>query len=450
MSLASTKNMPAFAFTILVLALAGLDVWFIHNGTLDVVYADTWGYMRLVGDFLDRRLSVGEFFEAHNQNRTPVLDLLLLGSAALDRFNQRHLDYVSVLLAVANTVLIVKLLPHEASKSAKAIVALAIAFLGLSLGQQENLLLSINVTFYLVVTFSILSIIALNRSLAAATGGERYRQLALAVGLSGLALLSMGGGAVLWIVNMIQIALTVRHGARKAVPVLLVYGATGATFLLVYGLGLHQQNPALFLLAERPLSFFKFLLIESGRTVVGFFDNQPAIGLSMGVGAFVYLCCAAALVSYVRRPVAEKREMAVGFSLLMLGLGEQVLIASGRLSFGVEYAAASRYTTLNMMAVVGALLLLSYRSARSKPHALLTAMLAVAVCGFTAVADYNEISMAAARRDYALGLQNILRRGAIGPDELVTLQWPNADDVTNGNATLRRHRLSFYGREPAE
>ena len=103
----TTWNLSAafvvFAFLVFLVALVGagaLAVVHIARASANVVYADTWGHISMVGHFLSGRLFPAELFAPHNQNRPVVLNIILLLSARYDHLNLIHVEYLSVIFAI--------------------------------------------------------------------------------------------------------------------------------------------------------------------------------------------------------------------------------------------------------------------------------------------------------------------------------------------------------------
>jgi hypothetical protein len=166
----------------------------------------------MIDGFLSGAFDPSEFLEAHNQGRTAIIVGVLLVSAQFDNFDQNYIEYL-IIVFVSITLVNVIYLSYLLLKGrllAKGVIVLVRSFALFSLAQWENFLLSINVTFFAVVAFSVVSIVAMARCLLG-----QYKRMtaatffAVAVVTSELALLSMGGGVVVWVVNLVQIALAI-------------------------------------------------------------------------------------------------------------------------------------------------------------------------------------------------------------------------------------------------
>jgi hypothetical protein len=164
--------------------------------------------------------------------------------------------------------------------------------------------------------------------------------------------------------------------------------------------------------------------------------------LATGLALLLIYCVVS--ITYFRLPAPDQRKTLSIFCILLLGLAEELLVGLGRLHLGASGAATPRYATLTMISVIAALILLAIYANGSRVCATMAVLLGLAMCAFTALADYSEIAMAGPRKQYGENLQRILRQGQIGEDEARQLQWPSLSDIQSGNHMLRQLHLSFY------
>jgi hypothetical protein len=440
---------PLSAWTILVV---GVAVWiaagYIQHASVDVVCNDTWGYMQMIDGFLSGAFDPSEFLKAHNQNRTAILVAVLLASAQFDNFNQKNIEYLSILfvsITLANIIYLSYLL-FKGRPVAKGVIVLVSSFALFSLIQWENFLLSINFTFFATVAFSVTSIIAMARFLLG-----QYKQIAatilfaVAVVMSELALLSMGGGVVVWVVNFVQIALAIVLFQVRALRALLAYLAIAIVSVGAYVWGLNAGGSLSFLLSH-PLETFAHFMIGIGNSIVGWFSEGPALWLDFLVGLVLNLIFVFIFDHFLQLPREEQRRSLVLVSLILFALLEQALITYGRLPLSLSSAANSRYSTLTVVAPVAALIFLTLYADVSLACRWLAVLTGLVVLIFTAIGDRQQMISAGASHYYYGLLQKILLDDKkIGPQEQRFLQWEaSADIIRQGNEVLRKYRLSFY------
>jgi hypothetical protein len=431
---------------------AGLATWHIHSASIDVAYSDTWRHMRLIEHFLGGTLDPSEIFAPSNQNRPALLKVSLLVSATYDHLDLKKIEYLSIFCITA-TVCLLAFYTNILFKRHRAtflLIFLCVSVLLFSLAQWENFLLPVNFVLFSMIAFSVGSILLMGRHL----GRDRSVRglswdMAAAILLSELALFSMGGGVLVWPVNLIQIALSGMLHRRRVGWELALYGAVGTASLAFYLHGLEPHLNIGYVLSHLA-ELLEFVLVGLGNSVVGYLDNVPLPRTSLAVGVVLsFLYCAAAL-TYWKLDLHEQRRSLGILCLLLLGVAQELLIGFGRLTLGVAQAATSRYSTLTMVSAPAALILLALHARKSRASAALAGLLGVVMCGFAILADYGEFGMAESRRQYGENLRRILLQDHISDDDLRQLQSRSRSDVELGNRMLREFRLSFYHYQPAD
>ena len=446
-----SESWPFFATTIFVVAVAvGIAAFDIAHASVDVVFSDTWGYIRMVDGFLSGAFAPSEILRAHNQNRSAVLVGALLASAKFDHFNQKNIEYLGVVFAsltLANVIYLIFVL-FENRPLEKAIVAEVASLVVFSLVQCENFLLSINFVFFSTVAFSVTSIVVTARCVLG--DDSRLTKAGLfvaAVILSELALLSMGGGVVVWVVNLVQIGLAIVLFQARAVGALLAYLAVAMVSVGAYLWGLNAGG-SLSVLLSKPLEGLAFFVIGTGNSVVGLFVQGshlgPILWLDFLVGLVLDLILLFVLAYFVSLPRDEKKRSLPLIALILFGVLEQALIAYGRLPLGLSNAATARYSTLTLIAPMVALIFLTLYADVSRVCMTLATLTGLVMLLFTIVSDRNELRIASGRLYLGNLRQKILLDAKIGEEERRILEWELVSDIQQGNAALKKHRLSFY------
>jgi len=454
--IARNRSIAAIAACLLVLSgSTAFLVWYIDRTAVDVVYADTWAYLPMVGRALSGGFSATDLFAAHNENRTLLLNAVLLASAKFDAFNLVHADDIGVLFIAATGLVLLSSCINlfRGRDMAMAAAFICSALLVSALEQWEDLLLPINFVFFATITFGVAAIVLMHRYVVA----PRPRLLSAAflgsIAVSELALFSMGGGVVVWGINALQITLSYLLHKTRTGSGLIVYVAVGGVSIAGYLHGLGHQIGVGFS-ASHPWAFVQFFLIGLGNSLVGFFHNEPYLPLDMTAGTLLFACYCGVTAIWLRLAKADQAVALGLLCLVLLGVGEEALIALGRLPYGVSYAAASRYSALTLISVAASLVFFAWHAPRSRSSAVIAVLLGLAVVTFSMIDDRNELGMADARRQYGEHLQSILRSGQIEEAEAESLEWGqvqggSAQDIVDGNAILRDYRLSFYHNEPS-
>jgi hypothetical protein len=405
----------------------------------------------MIDGFLSGSFDPSEILKAHNQNRTVILVGILLTSARFDYFNQKDIAYLNVMFVfiTLSNLLYLSYLLFKERPLAKAVVTLVGSVTLLSLVQWENFLLSINLTFFSTVAFSVMSIV-----LIAGFLHEQHTQttalivFTLAVVTSELALLSMGGGITVWAVNLVQIGLAIVLLQVRAFPALLAYLAISIVSISAYLWGLEAGGDLWFLLSH-PLESLAYFIIGIGNSIVGWFSNGPALWLDFLVGFFLNSVFLFVFAYFARLPLHEQKRSLVLISLILFGLLEQVLITYGRLPLSFSSSALSRYSTLTVIAPLAALIFLALYADISLGCLRLAILTGLVMLAFAVIGDRKQMISAGAMRFYYTSLQQfLLDDKKIGPWEQMLLGRQPLDVIQKGNEVLRKYRLSFYHRLP--
>jgi hypothetical protein len=202
------STLASGVFLALVVGAVVLVTRHINRASGDVIYADTWTYIEMIGHFLSGRLSLAELYSSHNESRPIVLNIILLMSAKFDHLNLIHVEYLSIVFSAITVGAIMYFCRGMFDDLLHALFVFAlIRPLMFSLAQWENWLLPINIAFFASVTFLVCSILLMHRQVIRRSSKVISADFAASVLLSVLALFSMGGGIVVWIVKAIQILL---------------------------------------------------------------------------------------------------------------------------------------------------------------------------------------------------------------------------------------------------
>ncbi len=454
---------PLAAWTTFVVGVAvGIAAFDMRQASVDVVFSDTGGYIHMIDGFLSGNFDPAEFFKAHNQNRTAILVVALLTSTRFDHFNQRNIELLSLLFAfmtLGNFLYLAFTLIKD-RPLAKGVIVLISSLAIFSLVQCGNFLLSINFVFFSTVAVSITSIVFIawflfgdDRKIAKAA------ILTVAIVLFELALFSMAGGVIVWVINIAQIGLAMVLFRVRALGGLLAYFSCAIFSLGAYLWGL-SAGGSLAVLLSRPLDALRFFVIATGNSIVGVFVQGSVLGpilwLDLLVGAVLTGVFVFVFIHFGKLPRDEKKRSFVLMSILLFGLLEQALITYGRLPLGVSNAATARYAALTVVAPVSALVFLTmYGSALvvltmygDVSRACLSIAVATgsAILLFTVIGDRNELRIAGGRHFLGVLRQQILLDNKIGAEEQKILEWESLPDIRDGNEILRKNRLSTYYR----
>ena len=402
----------------------------ILTASANVVFADTWSLIPLVGRMLVGHVGPTALWAGvrHNENREVLETFILYGSARLDHLNVQLVKVLGVVfVSVTLSILVFAYCRWTRYKYSRVLlIFIPVAVLLFSLNQWENWLEEFNVVHFLSVTSAVLAFVAVERS---------RPWLALVLFLVILASLSSAEGLVAWPVVIFQLAFRRQWGAAAVVAV------TSLAFVSWYLAGLGQAGAPGFLLHHIVYSGH-FGLVVLGNTVWGYFNNAPSIEMDTLGGGVLLAVCVWILIDFVRKVDRTSAER-LAVALTVFGLGVAALIVEGRAPAGLVAGAASRYSTITMGAALGPYLYCAFREgadwARRVSFVCVLGMVALGCC----IGSWEEMRLGVARFEYFHHLQDILLSGRYSLRTLAPFDSP--PNVTlAGIRTLQRLHLNIW------
>jgi hypothetical protein len=348
-----------------LLVSAVLDLYFTLRSTTNIVFADTWSFVPMLGKTLSGHFSLGMLWDAHNENRQPFLRALFILSARFDHFNVTHLRILGIFVLLLETAILLFGAFKLQHRYLRILVGVGIVLLTSSFGQWESMFLEENSMFFLTVAGAASSFWLLEWALRAGISGSRWVRILPSICCALVATLSLAGGLAVWPVLALRTA-TYRRD-RNLVKAGVAIAAFGFLETLIYawnmpGGGIGQSTWA----HEGPLELTRFFLLCLGNSVFNVgtsglrFDVGYVIGLVMLTGFAWSLWNLWRDRSAWREPV-----YAVGLSLQVFGFLQVAFVEYGRIGMGISLAFGSRYTTLTQTLPIGILLCLGSVADRS-------------------------------------------------------------------------------------
>jgi hypothetical protein len=332
---------------------------FVACSAANVPIYDEWVWSPLVVAAHEGTLTWAQLWQQQNSHRSVVPTLIALGLAAMTGWDTRIEGLVSVLVAFAGQVLVLRLIVRRFGAERAAAPFLVASLLLYSIAQCENFLWGFQLSWFVADTLVLALIVALADLPDGVAGTLRFA-LALVCALG--ASLSMIWGFAAWIAGVVMLLPV--HGRRRAVlgaVWVLAAAVCSATFLAGY----HRppDEHGWFLEAADPwLDVPQFALAVLG-TPFGLFGGRWLCEL-LGLG----LCIAFAWLAVRARRIGEP--IAPWAALVAFAVGFAVMTAIGRTAYGVDDAVISRYTTPVTLAWI-AVIVLTWEMLRVQRAAIL-------------------------------------------------------------------------------
>jgi hypothetical protein len=339
---AANRTIPSGNRCIQILTILGfalpvaIYLWYLHHYSLNVVWGDQWNDVSLIAASYNGHLTLSRLWAQFNENRLLFPNLIVLGLSRLTAFNVTVEEYISAIFLFGAITLII--CAHKRRSPMTPLLAYCpVVILMLSLVQGGNTLSGFQLAWYLVLVALTGVIFVLDRKDLAT------HSLVFAILLAIVGSFSSVQGLLIWIAGLLLMYYRRRSAAQMAVWV----GSALATAGIYFYNYSRNTTPA-------SLSAYARFYFQLVGDVLGVpltsngFETQFAF-------AFGILIVALALYSFWSLGRHRDTESAVplGLALTAYGLLFALITTYSRAAFGPVSAEASRYTTYDLLIVVG-------------------------------------------------------------------------------------------------
>jgi hypothetical protein len=316
--------------------------WVVARFGVNVIVNDQLTDVSVISASKGHIIPWGALWAQHTENRMFFPHLLDVVLADTVHFDIRFEEFLSASMLVAAAALLIWAHKRRAPRT-PWLCYCPVALLSLSLVQYENTLWGFQIAWYLILLALSVAIVLLDRwtlSTWALTG-------AVAAGVVGS--YSSFQGLFIWPVGLVLL-----YHRRRTWPQFVAWIACGSATTVLYFVGLDPNagSPDHGYAIRHLWASVKFFLFAVGDVA----------GISVRVGAgntavllYGVVVVALALVVVVCYGVRRDERGAgpVGVALIAFGLLFAASITQGRVLFGYWGASASRYTTFDLLVVVG-------------------------------------------------------------------------------------------------
>jgi hypothetical protein len=320
-------------------------IWFLHHYSLNVVDADQWSDVNLIAASYRGHLTLAALWAQHNENRILFPNLIMLAMSRLDAFNVSAEEYLSAVFLVAAVAFIIA--AHKRRSPAPLIAYCPVVILMFSVVQAENILWGFQMAWYLVLVSLAAVLYVLDRPTLPVVS------LVGAMVLAVVGSYSSFQGLLIWIAGLLLL-----FYRRRPAPLMGAWVAAGVLTTVLYFDNFNRNAVASYLTAIHiPLSRSIRFYFESLGDVLGVPLRSYGVGAELvtAVGCVIFALALYTLWSGGRR--RDPRSAApVGMALTVFGLLFAFSTTYGRAWGGPAAASASRYTTYDLLVLVGAYL----------------------------------------------------------------------------------------------
>ena len=345
-------------------------LWFIQHYGVNVVWRDQWSDVNIIRHLHAGTLSLGTLWTPHNQNRLLFPNLLVVFLAQTTRFNLLVEMYVGALILIGSIALLIWTHKRR-SPSTHWIFYCPVAILLLSFVQFENTLSGFQVCWYLVFGALAVALFLLD------SPRFGWALLAWAIAAAIVGSYSAIQGLFIW-----PIGLLLLYQRRRHLGYLLTWAAaaTATAAVFFYHLGTSsygESSTSISTALHDPVLAAKFFFFAIGDVVGAWIPwplpwrgptaSRSVSDAALVLGVVIFALAVWVVIKRLRRDVQGPTPIGVG--LIGFGVLFALSIAMGRSTLiGLWYAGSSRYTTFDLLILVGSYLaLLGPRPTASSP-----------------------------------------------------------------------------------
>ncbi len=353
------KGLTALGFAIPVIGY----LVFLQHYQVNALWQDQWDDVPVIRQSFGHFPDWSSLWLQHVDNRIFFPNLIVVALAHTLHYNIIVEEYIGAIMLFAATALIIW--SHKRrSPNTPLLYYCPVAFLMLTLAQWQNTLWGFQMAWYLVVLSFALTIALLD-----------WHRFAWPIFIVAAIVAIVGSysslqGLLIWPVGLVLL-----YHRRRPLWAFIAWIATaGATTALYFHNFTSSAafNPSKTVL-QLPFFAVKFFVFALGD-VVGVQEgvHDPANGWVMAFGVVILVLAVLVLVRCgIRRD--ERSGAPIGIVLILFGLLFDALITQGRVFFGYFAASASRYTTNDVLVLVGIYLTVlsgAPSRVRAKPRAV--------------------------------------------------------------------------------
>jgi hypothetical protein len=319
-------------------APVALYLWLIHQYGVNVIYADQWVDVNVVGHAYSGTLGFSTLWAQHNENRILFPNLIVLALAYTTHLNILVEEYLGALMLFGATALFI--LTHKRSSPSRPwIYYCPVAILVLSVVQSGNAIWGFQMAWYLVMLMLAVTLWLLERSPM-----SRWVLLA-AIVAAVVGSYSSLQGLLIWPAGLFLMYM--RHRPRRQTLTWCGAGvATGILYVINFDFRTARSPDGSVI--DHPVHAIAFFFKSIGDVVGSRNPGAP----EMLLGIVIFLVALWTLFRYGRRP-DPKGASPLGLSLIVYGLIFALMIAYGRSGSGPLGNLEPRFTVYVILILVG-------------------------------------------------------------------------------------------------
>jgi len=317
--------------------------WMVYRYSLNVIISDQLADLTVIGNSYTHVFDWGSLWAQHNENRIFFPNLIVVVLAHTTRFNVQIEEYVSGVMLVVSTALIIW--SHKRRSPATPWLYYSpVSLLALSVVQYGNALWGFQMAWFLCLLALATTIVLIDRF----TLTWLCMSGALAAAVIGS--FSSLQGLLIWPAGLVLL-----YHRRRSVPfaVTWIVAALLSVAIYFYNFDPSAGVPRHIYFWRYPLRTVKSYIFAVGDVIgVPQSFNGPGNNAVLLVGLVILILAGWTLVSYgLHRD--EEGGAPIGVALICVGLIFAGTVTVGRIAFGYFATSQSRYTTFDLLVPIG-------------------------------------------------------------------------------------------------
>jgi hypothetical protein len=318
--------------------------WFLELYSVNAVVGDQWDLISMIKQSYVHFFDWGPMWAQHNENRIFFPNLIVVLIAHTLHYDIHVVEYLGAVMLVAATTF--ALVAHKRrSPSTPWLYYCPVAFLTFSFVQDGNTLWGFQMAWFLVLLALATTLLLLDR------GNLTWLALGGAIAAAMVGSFSSLQGLLIWPAGLVLFYYRRRVWSHTGVWI-----AAGIATTAFYFHNYDFSTSALPRFAlQHPLialKFFFFLIgdVVGKQVVLGSANSDNTFVVLFGI-LIVAVAVGTVLICGFRRD--ERTGSPIGIALICFGLLFAVIVTQGRSFYGYGGASFSRYTTFDLLILVG-------------------------------------------------------------------------------------------------
>jgi hypothetical protein len=326
--------------------------WLLSATAVNIVVMDEWDYVFLFRHLASHTLTLHDLFQQHNESRTTLPNLIVLGLGVLTHWDTRWDMWVTFLFACVISTS-VYLLSRRTMNGRQGLALWAIAnLLIFSTEQSENWTWGIQMIVFMPIMFITLGMLIANSRL-----NVTWKFL-ICIALATASTYSYANGQLAWLLLLASLIFGSWEQTKRLGWLIWMWATACALNLWAYYRDYHQppRHPSLLLLLKQPVKAMQYFAAFLGASLGKGFE-RIWVSVAFGLALLVFLAIMCGYVWRRRGPNGLAQSAIIWLTVAAYALASAVVTTAGRMGFGVEQSQDSRYTTFSLYLVIGLLYL---------------------------------------------------------------------------------------------